>query len=266
MLLHEMMDDAVADVAADPTLADASRRQGLSIRRSRRALASVGAATAAVALAVGVRVMLPAGGNDDRVATDTTPSAIAGPLSGVIAPITDRGVAAALAAAVDDVTDGTMSRIRGDVSQAPYAEAEGDLLLLPATGAGPAGLVMVNLQPLKDGGPTPYTCDAGYMSSMTECSVRTLANGDTLRTYHDNGDTEFGNASQRAIAEVLSPTRHLRIVVFAMNNNAFEKGSYRDQTVLDIDQLVEIATKPWWNRTELPREYIDAGKQLPVVS
>ena len=262
MLLHEMMDEAVADVVADPALANASRRQGLSIRRTRRALASVGVATAAVALAVGVWVMLPPGGNDDMVATETTPSANAGALSGVTAPITDQGVVAALATAVDDVTDGTMSRLQGDVSLAPYAEASADLLLLPSAGAGPAGLVMVNLQPLKVGGPTPYLCDASY---MTDCTVRTLANGDTLRTYHDDGDTEFGAASQRAIAEVLSPTRHLRVVVFAMNNNAWEKGSFRDQTVLDIDQLIAIATQPWWSRTGLPREYVDAGKQLPVA-
>lgn len=260
MLLHETMDAAVVDVHAEPTsLAAASRRQGRSIRRRRHALATVGAAAVIVVLAAGAWAALPGGGSDDEVATETTsaPPPVIGLLSGVTAPITDSGVAAAFADAVADVAEGTSSQVQG---QAVDNEASAELLFVPSTGAGPAGRVMVNLQPLSYGGPKPYTCQARY---MTDCGVRTLPNGDTLRTYHDDGDTEFGGAeSQRAVAELLSPTRRIRVVVFAMNTNARDKGTFRDQTVLGIDQLTEIATQPWWSRTELPREYVDASEQL----
>ncbi|MXG89420.1 hypothetical protein [Nocardioides flavescens] len=253
MLLNELMDDAVADVVADPALAVASRRQGLSIRRTRRALATVGAM---VVVGAGTALALPGGADSAPVARDVPRSVQPAPLSGEMVPITGPGAAAALAAAVEDVSSGTVSRLQGDTGPIGPAEASAELLLLPDTSSGPAGRVMVNLQPLSLGGPTPYTCDARY---MTRCDVRTLPGGDTLRTYHDDADTEYGAASQRAVAEVLSPSRHLRVVVFAMNGNAFERGSFRDETVLDIDQLVAVATLPWWSRTELPREYVEAG-------
>lgn len=263
MNLYDTMEDAVADIDADlPSLAAASRQHGLAIRRRRRALATIGTAAAASVLAATAWAVLPGdGAPDSTVATDTTPPAVVTQLSGALEPITDRGTAAALANAIDDVANGTFNRFQGDVSD---DEAMAALLFLPATGAGPAGQVMVNLQPLNNTvGKPPYTCDQDY---LTGCKVRTLTNGDTLRTYRDDGDTEFGADSQRTVAEVLSPERRLRVVVFAMNTNPWADGSYRDRTVLDIDQLTEIATRPWWSRTELPAEYIDAGKQLESFS
>ena len=60
MLLHDSLDDAVADVSADlPALAVASRNQGLSIRRRRRALAAVGSVAAATVLAIGAYALVP---------------------------------------------------------------------------------------------------------------------------------------------------------------------------------------------------------------
>ena len=266
MNLHDTMEDAVADVAADlPSLAAVSRRHGLAIRRRRRALATIGTAAAASVLAAGAWAVLPGdGAQDGTVATDTTTPAAVTHLNGATEPITNRGTAAALANAIGDVADGTFNRFQGDVSD---DEAMAALLFLPATGAGPAGQVMVNLQPInRYVGKPPYTCNQGYMTYMTDCKVRTLTNGDTLRTYREDGDTEIGADSQRTVAEVLSPERRLRVLVFAMNSNPWADGSYRDQTVLDTDQLTEIATQPWWSRTELPVEYIDAGKQLANFS
>ena len=105
-----------------------------------------------------------------------------------------------------------------------------------------------------------------YLTDMTDCTVRTLTNGDILRTYREDGDTEVGADSQRTVAEVLSPERQLRVIVYAMNTNPWVDGSYRDRTVLDTDQLTEIATQSWWSRTDLPAEYIDAGRQLDTFS
>lgn len=265
MLLHELMDEAVGDISADLTSLTAdSRRRGLSLRRRRRALATVGTAAAATVLAAGVwAVAAGSGGPDSSVATDT-PSPEAPPsLSGETAPITDRGVAAALAGAVDDVADGALTRFQG---YAEEQDAVASLLLRPTSGTGPAGEVMLNLQPLAMAGDPPYSCNAGYLRSMTACAVRTLPGGDTLRTYRDDGDSEYGAASQRVVAEVISPERRLRVVVYAMNTNPWNAGDYREQTVLDTDQLVGIATLPWWSRTVLPREYVDAGERLEDFS
>jgi hypothetical protein len=266
MNLYDTMEDAVADVAADlPSLAAVSRRHGLAIRRRRRALATIGTVAAASVLLATAWAVLPGdGAPDGTVATETATQAVITQLSGATEPITDRGAAAALASAIGEVADGTFNRFQGDVFD---DEAMAALLFLPVTGGGPAGQVMINLQPLNGSvGKPPYTCDQGYMTAMTDCKVRTLTNGDTLRTYLDDGDTEFGADSQRTVAEVLSPERRLRVVVFALNTNPWADASYRDRTVLDTDQLTEIATQPWWSRAELPAEYINAGKQLENFS
>lgn len=262
MNLHDTMEDAVSDVTADlSSLAVASRRHGRSIRRRRHALATIGTAAAVSVLAIGAWAVLPGEGTPDgRMATDTTATAVVTPLSGATEPITERGAAAALADAIGDVASGTFDRFQGSVRE---DEAMASLLFLPAAGAGPAGQVMVNLQPLTGFVEPPYTCE----DFMTGCEVRTLTNGDTLRTYREDGDTEFGGAAaQRATAEVLSPERRLRVVVLALNTNPWAVGSYRERPALTMDQLTEVATRPWWSRTELPAEYVRAGEQLESFS
>jgi hypothetical protein len=257
MLLHDSLDDAVADVYADlPTLVGASRRRGLAIRRRRRALASVGATAAAAVLAVGAYALVPGSADPDRViATDQPAPVEGGPLSGRTAPITGRGAVAALAAAVEDVADGTFGGFQGDAY--PH-ESFAAFRFLPATGSGPAGLVMVNLQPLGVAGGAPYTCD---QPELIDCRVTQLPNGDTVRTYRDN-DSEMGIGSERLAAEVISPDRKLRIVVGALNTNPYADGAMRAVPVLTTEQLVEVATQPWWSRTRLPEEFVTAGEGL----
>jgi len=259
MLLQDSLHDAVADVRADlPALAASSRRRGLALRRRRRALATVGATAAAAVLAAGAFALAPGRGADDH-ATDTPAPVASGPLSGRTAPITGGGAAAALAAAVDEVADGTFAGFQGDAYD---NEAMGAFRLLPASGTGPAGLVMVNLQPLGMAGAAPYTCADG---SRADCQVWQLPNGDTVRTYRDD-DSEMGAGSERLAAEVISPTRKLRLVVGAMNTNPYADGEHRDAPVLTTEQLVEVATQPWWGRFRLPEEYVAAGEQLHVTN
>src|SRR5689334_17110400 len=98
MKLHDSLDHAVADVSADlPALVAASRNQGLSIRRRRRALAAVGSVAAASALAAGAYTLAPGvgGGADRGVATDIASPVSVGRLSGQTVRPTDRAVAAA---------------------------------------------------------------------------------------------------------------------------------------------------------------------------
>ncbi len=259
MLLHDHLDDAVADVFPDlPALAESSRRRGLAIRRRRQALATVGATAAAAVLAVGVYAVAPGGGDPVRdVATDAPVSVDAGSLSGQTAPITGRSAAVALASAVDEVDDGSFSGFQGAAQE---HEAFAALRFLPESGSGPAGVVMVNVQPLGMAGEAPYTC-AEQGASLTDCRAWELANGDTVRTYRDE-DTEMGEGSERLAVEVISPDRRLRLVVGAMNTNPYAEGAMRAVPVLTTDQLVEIATQPWWSRTELPTEFVAAGRQL----
>ncbi|MFC6344329.1 hypothetical protein ACFP8W_20265, partial [Nocardioides hankookensis] len=178
-------------------------------------------------------------------------------LSGEAAPITPAGVAVALEEAVAAVASGTSDRFQGDVSE---GDAMAALLFHPLGSTDPAGQVMVNLQPLESVEGPPYRCEA----FMTRCHVRKLSDGDTLRTYHDDGDSEFGAASKRAIAEVLSPRRDLRVVVFALNTNPWAGGEYQTEPVLAVPGLTEIATQPWWSLSTLPVEYVEAGHDLDL--
>ncbi|WP_286674208.1 hypothetical protein [Nocardioides sp. LMS-CY] len=36
--------------------------------------------------------------------------------------------------------------------------------------------------------------------------------------------------------------------------------------MLDLEQATKIATLPWWGRTDLPFEYVEAGKRLEGYS
>lgn len=279
MLLQDQLHDAVADVSTDlPALAAASRRQGLAIRRRRRALASVGSAAAVVAV-LGAGFTLRPG----TVATDpgelSTYAAdlAARPLSGQTVPNSGRATAASLLAAVRKVADGTASRIDGAgpdlAGTPPMPESNAGFLWQPAGGGGP-GVVFVNVQPIesvygqvcpagsKDCRTVPVTawsCDASF---MVGCRVTKTAAGDTLRTYRDlDSDSEVHRAGfVREVAEVISPARKLRLVVSASNNAGDGTRPIRRAPVLTLAQLEDVATQPWWG-FRLPAEY--AGDDLP---
>ena len=53
-------------------------------------------------------------------------------------------------------------------------------------------------------------------------------------------------------------------MVIAMNTNPWADGEFRDEAVLTTEQLTEIATQPWWSRTQLPVEYVEAGERLDL--
>ncbi len=260
MLLRDSLDDAVAGVTTDlSALAEASRRRGLAIRRRRRALATVGSLTAVSVLALGAHALVngPVAAPAPVAATEVSPPSVPAELSGRTAPITDTGTAAALAASVGTVADGTLSRVQGGVSE---HEAHAALVLRPEPGR-PGGQVFLNLQPAAMAGRAPHDCEG-----RSACEIRRLPNGDWLRTYRQDDDTEYAPGSQRVAAEVISPRRRLRVVVSAMNTHPWAEGEMRAAPVLDTDQLVEIATQPWWSRTELPVEHLEAGRTLAGVS
>lgn len=273
MNLHDTMHDAVDNLTADlPALTTASRRRGLAIRRRRQALSTVGPAAIVIAI-IGGGYTLSHDTADpsprDRVASEAP---FAGPATAGIAPITGPGTAAALTAAIEEVADGTFSGPRGqgpmDIDPTTTADNEvyADVLFSPATG-GPAGLVGINLQDLSileeecRVAPCPtrtptYDCTESF---MVDCAIEHLPGGDVLRTYTD---LSSGSAEdyRRLVAELLSPARHLRIVVAASNTSTSEKSVVRRDPVLDHDQLRAVATQPWWDLKTLPSEYVEAGR------
>ncbi|WP_296605257.1 hypothetical protein [Nocardioides sp.] len=257
MLLHDLMDDAVADVTADlPELARTSRRQGTAARRRRRAITAVGVAVAGTVLAAGVYALVPGDrGSDSTVATDVGTEVRVGELSGRTAPITARGAAAALADAVTDRVPGTISSLQGSADR---GEAMATLVFLPDHGPGPAGTVFLNLQPISMAPEKPGCA----MPWMATCSLEQQPNGDIRRTYLEEDDTEFGQGSQRLTVEVISPDRGLRLVVSAMNTSPSADGAMGIMPVLTSGELRDIAALPWWGRTRLPVEYVEAGERL----
>lgn len=253
MKLHDSLTDAVAGVSADlPTLLSTSRRQGLSLRRRRRVLASVGATAAVAVLAGGGYAVAATVGHDSH----PSPSwAAVSPSSGATATLTGRSLAAALASAVGDVADGDFAAFRGSAGSEPM----GEFLFTPRTG-GAAGLVQIDLQRLASYGlETSYDCGLPYMH---DCTSQVLANGDTLRTYTDRSSGS-AHAYRRYVAEVLSPSRDLRLVLSATNTQQDEKHTVRTDPVLSPEQLRTVALLPWWERKQLPAEYVEAGQRLP---
>lgn len=253
MKLHDSLTDAVADVSADlPALLDGSRRQGLALRRRRRVLAAVGATAAVAVLAGGGYAVAASVGHG---AHTTLSWAAASPSSGVTAPLTGRGLTAALAAAVEEVADGDLTEFRGAGGRQPMAE----LLFAPGTDGVP-GLVHLDLQRLSSYGvASDYGCDQPYMH---DCTSQQLPDGDTLRTYTDESSGS-ARAYRRYVAEVLSPRRDLRLVLGATNTRQDEKHAVRDDPVLSPAQLRTIALQPWWSLTRIPAEYAEAGQRLP---
>lgn len=261
--LHDYLDDAVADVHADlPALVTASRSQGLAIRRRRRALSAVGAAAVTALVAAGLYAVVPGpDGRQGEVAADATIPVRVGALAGETAPATPAGVVSALAESVDRVADGKFGRLQGEVDD---YESMAALLFQPVDGTGPAGQVMINLQPLDGMGTAPYSCEDAWFQGITDCATRRLDNGDSLRTYWQLDDSEFGVGSQRMAVEVLSPARDLRVVVNVLNSNPWADDEYRDAPVLDLEQATAIATQPWWDPRRLPVEFVAAGKRLDL--
>lgn len=273
MKLHDHMEDAVSDVAADlPALAATARERGLAERRRRWAFTAIGAAAAASVIVGGTLALQGVGGTSDEPSVASVPAPSIAELSGETAPITGRATVAALMAAVDEVADGTFSEPGGSdvVDFDPDTLADNDLTAsfrFTPDGARP-GEVFANVQSFtatyeeadqpkcEESDPDckepinqrsgPYDeCE----SSMVGCEVTRLGGGDVLRTYRDPA-SQSPDPTRTAVAELISPRRDLRLVVSATDD------------VLDAAALGDVVTQPWWDLDALPVEYAEAGEAL----
>ncbi len=267
MNLRDHMEDAVGTTTTDlGRLSQDSRRQGLKLRRYRQAISGVGAA-AGVAVVL-TTVHLVTGGSsvgstgghakvDTPVAATLTPSAEP---SQEPAPttvrLTGRSTVAALRAAVGTTTAGTFGGYAGQADHDTY----GELVLTPADRTG-VGVVGVNVQhgSILDG--QAFDCSTTW---MVDCQVRTLDNGDRLRTYQDQPVASTQGTGLRVVAELLTRDRSLRVLASATNGfdlGADEWDVTRPDPVLDVAQLSRIVSQPWWG-FQVPRRFETAGEAL----
>ena len=265
MLLHDSLEDAVRDVAADvPALLVASRREGAAIRRRRRAAATLGAAAAVAVLAAGGYILVPGSGPATTVRDPGLTSVpVTAPLSGATAPVTGRAAVAALVDAVDQVADGTFSELSGAdpvVAPARVLDSSARVRFRPAAG-GPATVLFLNLDKLsRDEVASDVTCE-GVDARMDDCEVTRLLGGDVLRTYTDRFSSD-SPGYERRVAEVRSPARGLRVILGSSNTSDGDTTVPGASPALTIDQLAAVVTRPWWDLRRLPVEYAEAGDRL----
>lgn len=260
-LMRHATDDTKPDVAR---LTQTARSQARSIRRRRMSAVGAGVAavsTCAVVISVAASMSLsgpgPEAGRDQ--ATSPAPASSStqqGAGSRETVPLDGRATAALLQAAVDDLVDGTASEFAGQgpgrVGRDTYAE-----LTLTGTGDDGAGVVGVNVQDLEILAGQPRTC----LSFMSDCTVSRLPGGDLLRAYRDQSDT---GEDVRLVAELLSASRQLRVVVSA--TNGFDLGGNeweitRSEPVLTADQLRAVATDERWG-FRVAAQYAEQGAAL----
>lgn len=270
MKLHDQMDAATASTTADlDRLFRDSRRQGSALRRRRQSLSAVGAA-AAVAMVAGAGYLAidtsdPGTGQVADLAADPTmsPSASAEPGPSRV-PLSGRSTAAALEAAIDELADGEFGGFAGQGGPgdpgSPSPDTYAELEFTPSDGTG-LGVVGVNVQDgsiLED---DPFTCGQSF---MVDCAVRTLPDGDRIRTYQDQPVTTSEGDGIRVVAELLTRDRSLRVVASATNGFDLPSNQWdvtRPAPVLTTAQLSEIVAQPWWG-FQIPAEYDEAGRAL----
>lgn len=261
MKLHDALHDAVeATVPDTDRLLAESRRQGGKLQR-RRWVVQSGATAALVAAAVTVGYVGLLGGDSPSPQPATADSTSSAPavLSGETAPLDGRGTVAALKAAIGEVDQGSFGGYAGQggagAESSPGAiETYGELEFTPADGSG-VGVVGVNVQDAND-------FDPGFnrgCGDRSDCEVRTLDNGDYLRTY-----SESENDGRMLVAELFTADGDVRIV--ARSTNGFDLSGNdwrvtREGPVLDVGQLTAIVSQPWWG-FEIPVEYAEAGADL----
>jgi hypothetical protein len=270
MRLDEMMRDATAHSHPDlARLVRSAESQGKSIRRRRR-FAAAGLSVAGVSacvLLVSVASSVTGGPDPDgsRAISSSTPTA--DPTQQETAPPTKvsldgRATAALLRSAVDELVEGTDSDFagQGGSGRGESGDTYAQFKLAPADGEG-AGLVAVNVQDLAILKGSPRTC----LSFMLDCTVTSVRGGDLLRTYRDLPDTSDGS-DIRLVAELLSPSKQLRVVVSA--TNGFDLGGNewnvtRRAAVLSAAELRAVAVDERWG-FEVAGQYADEGAALPT--
>jgi hypothetical protein len=258
--LHDLMHRDVRELNPDLTaLTIAARRQGLSIRRRRQALSTVGAA-GIVAVVVVAATQLPWASSDTRTPSATTPaSALPTPTSPLDVPgtaaLTGEGTAAGLRHALESVADGRSTDFAGQSSTVEASrDSYGELRWHPADGSG-FSEVGLNVQMGFD--EDIYRCTQWQVA----CTV-TRSGGATLMTFEEVTRTSGGNGI-RVTADLLRADG-VRVVASATNGEDLPANKWRitrPRPPFTAQQLTRVISQPWWG-PRLPAGLQQAGKSL----
>lgn len=288
MKLSDLMHDSLADDQVDlGRVAAAARREGGHLRRRHTVATAGGAALAVVAVlgltyagAQGLRAgpqthragagasASSAPSTDAPSTTASSPTASSPTASATrndpLVPITGRATAAGLRDAVAALAEGEFTRFEGQGGPQDPPEIRdtyAGLEFVPADGSG-VGVIGINVQPgsILDG--QPFDCSLSWTEE--QCHVRTLANGDQVRTYTETTPTADGDGI-RVTAELMTSGHELRVVASATNgydlpNNRWDV-TRPSGPVLTSEQLVQIVTQPWWG-LQVPQSLVDEGAAL----
>ncbi|GGD11830.1 hypothetical protein [Nocardioides daphniae] len=185
------------------------------------------------------------------------------PPSAPVAPSTQRLIGRTTAVLLDDLVKAvapagsTTSDFKGQ-GGVDLLDEEGSVSLsasdfpltyaeLVASSSRGTSTVGVNVQPLRMA--EGDACSAEYAG--TECEVTTMPNGDKVRTYVD---TDSKPDATRLVAELLSSSRDLRVLVGASAPNGAAQALTRAE-------LVTIASDSSWS-FQVPGELVARGEAL----
>jgi hypothetical protein len=259
--LHDLMHRDVRELNPDLTaLTIAARRQGLSIRRRRQALSTVGAAGIVAVIAVAA-TQLPWATGDTRTPAATAPASVQpSPTPPLEVPgtavLTGEGTAAGLRYALESMAEGRSTDFAGQPSDVNVSgDSFGELRWHPADGSGFSD-VGLNVQPGFD--EDIYRCEDWQRA----CTL-TRSGGATLMTYEEVTGTAGGNGI-RVVSDLLR-VDGVRVVASATNGEDLPSNKWRitrPRPAFTAEELTRVVSQPWWG-PRLPAGLQQAGKALP---
>lgn len=261
MKLDQLMRDAVAAVEVDVhDLAAVARARG-TVRRHQRRLAVVLAGVGAAATIGGIAALaVPSlGGSGGEPAPTSASDGALPEQPGPLVPLDGQATLGVLAALVHHVGgEGATDAYEAQGAVDGGRQGGGTYAQLNLTPPGEGlGEISVNVQGRDVLELVGTTC-AGYSD---DCATRTLPGGDVLRLSSDDDGSVVG---LRRTAELLSASRGIRVSVSASNGVDLPSSQWdvtRDDTVLDDDQLVAIATDDVW-AFRVPGAYAEQGEAM----
>ncbi len=263
--LHDLMHREVRELTPDVSaLTAAARRQGLSIRRRRQALSTLGAVGVVAAIAFG-STLLPdptsAPGTAATPPAETPATVTPSPTSPLDAPgtvrVTGEATTAGLRYLLEDTFEGHATDFAGQASTARVSrDSYGELRWNPADGSGFSD-VGLNIQPAF-AEVEIYRCRDWQVA----CTV-THSHGATLMTYEEVTSVADGEGI-RVVADLLRADG-VRVVAFAINGRELPANKWqitRPRPGFSAEQLTRVVSQPWWG-ARLPAGLQKEGESLP---
>jgi hypothetical protein len=249
-LMHRDVQDLTPDLDA---LTQAARRRGLSIRRRRQALSTLGAVAAVAVIAVGSTQLRGSADSSRPAATAPTTPAPTTQASGTTR-LSGEATAAGLRDLLGEVVQGRATSFAGQDSTVSY-DSYGELRWFPADGSGFSD-VGLNVQPGFES--RIYHCQAWQVA----CTV-TRSGGAKLMTFEEVTEVAGGKGI-RVTADLLRADG-VRVVASATNGAELPANKWhitRARPAFTAQELALVVGQSWWG-PRLPAELQREGAALP---